>query len=65
VVEINPDVIALRNEFAIPGDDERFQVLLGDGAEFVADAPRPFDVLIVDGFDAGGLRRIEQPAVLR
>jgi len=55
VVEINPDVIALRNEFAIPADDMRFQVLLGDGAEFVADAARQFDVLIVDGFDAGGL----------
>lgn len=55
VVEINPDVIALRNEFAIPADDLRFEVLLGDGAEFVADAARQFDVLMVDGFDAGGL----------
>jgi len=55
VVEINPDVIALRNEFAIPADDTRFKVLLGDGAEFVADAAGQFDVLIVDGFDAAGL----------
>jgi len=55
VVEINPDVIALRDEFAIPADDMRFEVLLGDGAEFVADAARKFDVLMVDGFDAGGL----------
>ena len=55
VVEINPDVIALRNEFAIPADDTRFKVLLGDGAEFVAATDRQFDVLIVDGFDAGGL----------
>jgi len=55
VVEINPDVIALRNEFAIPSDDTRFKVLLGDGAEFVAATDRQFDVLIVDGFDAGGL----------
>ena len=55
VVEINPDVIALRNEFAIPADDTRFRVLLGDGAVFVTDAAGQSDVLIVDGFDAGGL----------
>lgn len=55
VVEINPDVIALRNEFAIPADDKRFKVLLGDGAEWVTDTARHFDVLMVDGFDAGGL----------
>ena len=55
VVEINPDVIALRNEFAIPADDARFKVLLGDGAEFVADTAGQFDVLMVDGFDTGGL----------
>ena len=58
-VEINPGVIALRNEFAIPADDVRFRVLLGDGAEWVADAARQSnvqpDVLIVDGFDADGL----------
>ncbi|MDO8413984.1 MAG: transferase, partial [Gallionellaceae bacterium] len=55
VVEINPDVIALRNEFAIPDDDMRFRVLLGDGAEWVADTTRQPDVLMVDGFDADGL----------
>ena len=54
-VEINPDVIALRNEFSIPADDARFKVLLGDGAVFVTDATRQSDVLIVDGFDADGL----------
>ena len=58
-VEINPAVIALRNEFAIPADDARFRVLLGDGAEWVAGPAgqsnvQP-DVLIVDGFDADGL----------
>ena len=55
VVEINGDVIALRNEFAVPADDARFKVLLGDGAEFVAGAAVHYDALIVDGFDAGGL----------
>jgi len=55
VVEINPDVIALRNEFAIPADDTRFQVLLGDGARWVAATASQPDVLIVDGFDTDGL----------
>lgn len=53
-VEINPDVIALRDEFAIPEDDERFAVNLGDGAAWVKEASN-CDVLIVDGFDASGL----------
>lgn len=55
VVEINPDVIALRNEFAIPADDARFKVLLGDGAVFVKENNELFDVLMVDGFDTSGL----------
>ena len=58
-VEINPAVIALRNEFAIPADDVRLRVVLGDGAEWVADSARQSnvqpDVLVVDGFDADGL----------
>eukprot|EP01034_Spumella_vulgaris_P002483 gene2483-3228_t len=30
VVEINPHVIALRDEFQVPADDERFKVRRGD-----------------------------------
>ena len=55
VVEISPDVIALRNEFAIPADDARFRVQLGNGAAFVKDRSNRFDVLMVDGFNAAGL----------
>jgi spermidine synthase len=55
VVEIAPEVIALRNEFAIPADDARFRVLLADGAVFVAGEAGRFDVLLADGYDAGGL----------
>lgn len=54
MLEINPAVIALRNEFAIPPDNERFHVLLADGADYIGNAPAPVDVLIVDGFDAKG-----------
>lgn len=54
VAEINPDVIALRDCFFIPKDDERFMVYCGDGAEFVRRRPGLFDVLLVDGFDNKG-----------
>ncbi|AOJ71528.1 MULTISPECIES: spermidine synthase [Burkholderia] len=55
-IEINPDVIALRDRFRIPPDDARFSVLCADGAQYVASAGDACaDVLIVDGFDAGGL----------
>jgi len=55
VVEINPHVIALRDEFQVPADDERFHVVRGDGAHFVRHAPGAIDVLMVDGFDQHGL----------
>lgn len=55
VVEINPHVIALRDEFHVPPNDERFTVVRGDGAQFVRlRATRP-DVLMVDGFDRDGM----------
>ena len=55
VIEINPHVIALRDEFQVPPDDKRLSVLLGDGAEFVRSRPEHFDVLMVDGYDDNGL----------
>lgn len=54
VVEINPEVIALRHEFAIPPDGDRFRIVCGDGTDFVRDPTDPLDVLIVDGFDLDG-----------
>jgi spermidine synthase len=55
VVEINPQVIALRDSFGVPRDGPRFEVLCADGARFVRETARRFDVLLVDGFDAAGL----------
>lgn len=55
VVEINPHVIALRDEFKVPLDDERFSVIRDDGAFFVRHCATPVDVLLVDGFDSDGL----------
>jgi len=56
VVEINPDVIALREQFCVPPDDERLSIFQGDGAWYARRAfTRPIDVLMVDGFASEGL----------
>lgn len=55
VAEINPHVIALRDEFHVPPDDERFQVVHADGAKFVREDESGADVLMVDGFTTDGL----------
>jgi len=53
-VEIDPDVVALRDLFCIPRDDGRFQVLCEDGAVFVHNASNAVNVLLIDGFDMNG-----------
>jgi spermidine synthase len=55
VVEINADVIALRDEFCIPKDDHRFRVVHDDGARFLERLRDQIDVLLIDAFDADGL----------
>jgi spermidine synthase len=59
VAEINPHVLALRDEFCVPRDDSRLQVQQADGAQFVRNAAPGVDVLMVDGFSSEG-----QPARL-
>jgi spermidine synthase len=54
VVEINPHVIALRKEFLIPDDNDRFEVVLADGADYICEFEGAIDVLLVDGFDHQG-----------
>ncbi|MES2102595.1 MAG: transferase [Pseudomonadota bacterium] len=53
-VDNDPQVIALRDAFYIPGNDARLQVLCQDGVEMVAQANAEYDVLMVDGFDKQG-----------
>lgn len=55
VVEIDPQVIALRDTFHVPPDDHRFRVICADGIDYVANADAKPDILLLDGFDAQGL----------
>ena len=54
-VEIDEQVISLRNEFAIPPDDKRFSIVCADGANYVAKCRNSADVIMLDGYDADGL----------
>lgn len=62
-LEIDPDVLALREEFQVPPDDERFRVIQCDGVEYIArgeSAGRPKraaleDVILVDACDRNGV----------
>lgn len=55
VLEINPYVISLREEFRIPKDSERFRIVEADGAAFLRETATRFDVLLVDAYDETGL----------
>ena len=54
-VEIDPAVIALREEFGIPADSERFRVLQADGSDYLQRDDVAADVILLDGYDANGL----------
>ena len=53
-VELDPNVIAFRDAFQLPPDDGRLQIIQGDGAEYIAQAEKGIDVLLVDAFDKTG-----------
>lgn len=55
VLELSAEVIALRDQFAVPPDSERFRVIHADAARHMAQLAGSADVLLVDGFDASGL----------
>ena len=54
-LEINPAVIALRGDFMVPPDDERFRVIACDAAEFLGGASDHADVILLDGFGDQGM----------
>ena len=54
VIEIEPRVVAAAVQFfKLPPEDERLAIVIGDGADYVAngDPTRRFDAIYVDGFD--------------
>ncbi|HZW24398.1 MAG TPA: fused MFS/spermidine synthase [Gallionella sp.] len=52
VVEIEPAVVAAaRQFFKLPEDPKRLHLVIGDGAEFVMNSDKKFDLILVDGFD--------------
>jgi spermidine synthase len=53
-VEVNRDVIALRNEFGIPKDNDRFRVINGDGAAYLRVPAHRKDVILADACDRKG-----------
>ena len=53
-IELDPDVIALRDAFFIPPDDERLQILQADGAEYIEQVEKGIDALLIDAFDKTG-----------
>lgn len=53
VVEIEPGVVAAaRQFFKLPEDTKRLNIVVGDGAEFVINNDKQYDLILVDGFDA-------------
>ncbi|MDD5242217.1 MAG: polyamine aminopropyltransferase [Sulfuricella sp.] len=56
VVELNPQVVAAaRAYFKLPPEDERLEVVIAEGGQYVTDHPGGADVLMVDGFDGAGM----------
>lgn len=52
VVEIEPAVVAAaRQFFKLPEDPKRVNIVIGDGAEYVLNNDKKFDLILVDGFD--------------
>jgi spermidine synthase len=54
-VEVNQDVISLRNEFVIPADNHRFRVIQADGAAYLSAPTHHTDVILVDACDRKGI----------
>lgn len=55
VLELDPDVIALRHKFCIPDNDDRFQIIQADAVDYLAAMVDKVDIILHDGFTADGL----------
>ena len=52
---MNPAVIALREAFFIPADDDRFRVVRAESASYVAGLGPGKDVILADACDRKGI----------
>jgi spermidine synthase len=56
VIELNPKIIQLaRSQFYVPENDERLQVIEGDGLVYLAEHANAADLLLIDAFDSNGI----------
>ena len=56
IVEINPQVInTARSHFYVPDNDDRLNIIEGDGLARLANHPLSADVLMIDAFDGKGI----------
>jgi spermidine synthase len=52
VVEIEPSVVAAaRQFFKLPDDPKRLNIVIADGAQFIAENNKTYDLILLDGFD--------------
>ncbi len=54
-VEVDPHVLAFREQFLVPPDDARFRVVRADAAGYVAQCEETHDVVLLDAFDQHGV----------
>ena len=55
IVEIEPAVVvAARAHFKLPAESARLAIAIGDASDYVQASGRTFDLILVDGYDAGG-----------
>jgi spermidine synthase len=58
-VELSPEVIDIaRRYFCVPEDDERFSIVQGDGANWIAEHADSADLILVDGYD--GVAQVDE-----
>lgn len=55
VIEIDADVIALRDQFMIPVDDDRLSIIHADAMVYLEQNTLQTDIILLDGFDLEGL----------
>ena len=55
-VEINPKIIQVaRSQFYLPENDDRLEVIEGDGLQYLTEHTKATDVLLLDAFDSNGI----------